>query len=196
MDQEGIKFDTFLSLEGTLREFFNELTGPLSSDQQRSMEDTPRRFIKSMVEQTAGYRMDPGKILERVFDQDFDEMVVVKGIDYVSLCEHHIAGVIGTATVGYIPNGKVVGLSKIPRLVDCYARRLQLQERMIVEIADAMEKYLNPIGIGVILEAQHQCMSCRGVRKQNAKMVTSVLRGKLKTDEKARAEFLRFMEVR
>lgn len=108
-------------------------------------------------------------------------------------CEHHLLPFIGKAHIGYVPNGSVVGLSKIPRLVDCYARRLQLQERMAVEIADALEEHLKPRGVGVILEAQHQCMSCRGVKKANAVMVTSVLRGRLKEDPSARAEFLRFM---
>jgi GTP cyclohydrolase I len=165
----------------------------MTDDQKRSVEDTPKRFIKSLIEQTSGYELDPNKILERRFDQQFDEMIVVKDIDFNSLCEHHLLPFIGQATVGYIPNGQVVGLSKIPRLVDCFARRLQLQERMAVEIADAME-ILNPLGVGVILEAKHQCMSCRGVRKQNASMVTSVLRGKLKEDERARAEFLQFVD--
>lgn len=180
-------------LEESLQTFLCNLTGPQSEDQKRSMEDTPKRFVKSMIEQTLGYREDPGKILERVFDQSFDEMVVVKSIDFNSTCEHHLLPFVGMATVGYIPNGKVVGLSKIPRLVDCFARRLQLQERMTVEIADALGEHLKPLGVGVILEAQHQCMSCRGVKKQNAKMVTSVLRGRIKEDEKARAEFLKFM---
>lgn len=166
----------------------------ITEDQERSIEDTPMRFLKALFEQTVGYSQDPEKILERRFEQQFDEMVVVRNIDFTSLCEHHLLPFIGTATIGYIPNGSVVGLSKIPRLVDCYARRLQLQERMAIEIADALDKYLTPLGVGVILEAQHQCMTCRGVRKQNATMVTSVLRGRMKDDSCARAEFLRFMK--
>jgi GTP cyclohydrolase I len=180
-------------MKESLRLFMHAIAGPMDADQLRSTEDTPMRFIKSLVEQTAGYEEDPEKILTTIFDQQFDEMIVVKNIDFNSLCEHHLLPFIGKATVGYIPNGGVVGLSKIPRLVDCYARRLQLQERMAVEIADALEKHLKPIGVGVILEAQHQCMSCRGVKKQNASMVTSVLRGRIKEDEKARAEFLQFI---
>lgn len=165
----------------------------LTEDQRRSIADTPKRFLKALFEQTSGYHVDPEKILERRFDQDFDEMIVVKDIDFTSLCEHHLLPFIGKATVGYIPHGQVVGLSKIPRLVDCYAQRLQLQERMAVEVAAAMEKYLEPLGVGVILEAKHQCMSCRGVKKAGASMVTSVLRGRMKTDSSARAEFLRYM---
>jgi len=180
-------------LEAWLSAFLNELTGQISDDQFRSMQDTPKRFIKSMIEQTQGYEMDPAKILERRFDQKFDEMIAVPGIDFHSTCEHHLLPFIGQATVGYIPNGSVVGLSKIPRLVDCFAQRLQLQERMTVEIADAMETHLQPRAVGVILVAQHQCMSCRGVKKQNAKMVTSVLRGRFKEDPSARAEFLKFL---
>lgn len=165
----------------------------LTDDQARSIQDTPDRFLKALLEQTAGYAMDPEKILERRFDQAFDEMIVVKDIDFTSMCEHHLLPFIGKATVGYIPNGSVVGLSKIPRLVDCYAQRMQLQERMAVEIADAMEKYLEPLGVGVIIEAKHQCMSCRGVKKAGASMVTSVLRGRMKSDAGARSEFLQFM---
>lgn len=181
-------------VEVALARLLPEIVGEsLSEDQRRSIADTPARFIKALAEQTNGYLMDPEKILERRFDQKFDEMVVVQDIDFTSLCEHHLLPFIGTATVGYIPNGQVVGLSKIPRLVDCYAHRLQLQERMAVEIADAMEEHLQPLAVGVILSAQHQCMSCRGVRKINAKMVTSVLRGRFKTDASARSEFLKFM---
>jgi GTP cyclohydrolase I len=165
----------------------------MTEDQKRSVDQTPVRVVKAFLEMTSGYADDPSMILTRTFDQAFDEMVVVKDIEFTSLCEHHLLPFIGRATVGYIPDGKVVGLSKIPRLVDCYARRLQLQERMAVEIADALETCLQPRGVGVILEAQHQCMSCRGVRKQNAKMITSVMRGRIKEDEKARAEFLKFM---
>lgn len=166
----------------------------ITPDQKRSIENTPDRFIKALFEQTKGYQDNPEDILTRTFDQSFDEMIIVRDIDFTSLCEHHLLPFIGRAHVGYIPSsGAVVGLSKIPRLVDCFANRLQLQERMAVEIADALETHLNPLGVGVILEAQHQCMSCRGVKKQNAKMVTSVLRGNIKSDPSARAEFLKFM---
>lgn len=174
-----------------LRHLIADVVPGMPEDQVRSTKDTPKRFVKALREMTAGYHEDPAIILERTFDQAFDEMVVVKDIEFSSLCEHHLLPFIGKATVGYIPNGSVVGLSKIPRLVDCYARRLQLQERMAVEIADSMEKVLQPLGVGVILEAKHQCMSCRGVKKQNASMVTSVLRGVMK-EGLARHEFLQF----
>lgn len=180
-------------LEEALKAFLDQLVHGMTEDQRRSMKDTPKRFVKAMLEQTLGYQKNPETILERRFDQEFDEMVVVKGIDFTSTCEHHLLPFIGKATVGYIPKGQVVGLSKIPRLVDCFAQRLQLQERMAVQIADAMEHHLKPRAVGVILVARHQCMSCRGVKKQNAEMVTSVLRGRFKEDPSARAEFLQFM---
>lgn len=179
-------------LQGALAAFIPTLTGKVSDEQSSSMQDTPRRFVKALVELTEGYEMNPEEILTRVFEQEFDEMIVVSDIDFTSLCEHHLLPFIGTATVGYIPNGSVVGLSKIPRVVDCYARRLQLQERMAVEIADAIETVLKPQGVGVILKAAHQCMSCRGVRKPGARMITSVLRGEFKSDPTVRAEFLAF----
>jgi GTP cyclohydrolase I len=188
-----VDFLTIENLTFHLGKLIEQLVPDLSDDQRRSTEDTPARFLKSLFEQTRGYLEEPRSILSRCFDQEFDEMVVVKDIDFNSVCEHHLLPFIGKATVGYIPNGQVVGLSKIPRLVDCFAHRLQLQERMAVEIADAMG-ILRPLGVGVILEAKHQCMSCRGVKKQNASMVTSVLRGKMKEDERARAEFLQFVK--
>jgi len=189
------KANSEAAIEIGLRTLLQHIIGDhLTDDQNRSIVDTPKRWLKALNEVTEGYSQNPAEILNRSFDQKFDEMVVVTDIDFTSTCEHHLLPFIGKATVGYIPTGKVVGLSKIPRLVDCFARRLQLQERMAVEIADAMEEHLNPIAVGVILTAQHQCMSCRGVRKINANMVTSVLRGRFKTDPSARAEFLKFIK--
>lgn len=165
----------------------------LYADLRPGIRETPARFVRAMLEMTSGYSDSPEEILDRQFDgENCDEMVVVSKIDFTSLCEHHLLPFIGSATIAYIPNGFVVGLSKIPRLVDCYAKRLQMQERLTVEIADALEKQLKPKGVGVILTARHQCMSCRGVKKQNAEMHTSVLRGVIKSDDKARAEFLQF----
>lgn len=188
-----IKTEVIERFGGALEALLVELNPGMDAAQARSMADTPSRVIKSLLEQTEGYSQDPGQILERSFEQDFDEMIVVKDIDFTSLCEHHLLPFIGKATVGYVPTGKVVGLSKIPRLVDCFAHRFQLQERMAVEIADAMETHLKPLGVGVIIEAKHQCMSCRGVKKPGASMVTSVLRGKFKADPTVRAEFMKFV---
>lgn len=157
--------------------------------------DTPRRVVAALAEMTAGMVLDPAEYLERTFDEPCDEMVVVTGIDFTSLCEHHLLPFSGTAAIGYVPRDKVVGLSKLPRVVDLYARRLQVQERMTKQIADAITKHLDPRGVGVVLSARHSCMGCRGVRKPNALMTTSALTGFMKDDDKARAEFLRFAGI-
>ncbi len=167
--------------------------GYVDADQMESMEETPARFVKMMTEISGGYLQEPAEILSRTFKQSFDQMIVVKDIDFTSTCEHHLLPFVGVAHVGYIPGegGTVIGLSKIPRLVDCFARRFQLQERMTEQIADSIDEYLKPLGVGVIINAQHQCMSCRGVRKSGASMLTSALRGEFLTDPQVRAEFLK-----
>jgi GTP cyclohydrolase I len=154
--------------------------------------ETPMRFLKAMKELTRGYQQDPAEILARVFDEKFDEMIVVRGIEFNSLCEHHLLPFIGTAQVGYIPNGSIVGLSKLARLVDCFANRLQVQERLTTQIADAIETHLEARGVGVVIRARHLCMGCRGVKKPAAEMVTAVMRGAMKNDPKAREEFLNY----
>lgn len=157
------------------------------------LRETPDRVLKSLYEMTAGYWQEPMDILSKTFDIRTDEMVVLDGIRFASLCEHHILPFTGTATVGYIPNKKVIGISKLARLVEIYARRLQVQERMTHEIAYAlMDGPVKPIGVGVIVEAAHQCMGCRGVKQPDARMVTSCLLGAILDDPKARAEFLHF----
>lgn len=153
------------------------------------LKDTPFRVVGAMHEMYGGYRVDVGKLF-RTFECDCDEMVVVKGIPFASMCEHHMLPFTGVAHVGYVPKGgKVVGLSKIARVVDAYAKRLQMQERMTLEVADAFWTYLQPAGVGVVVEATHHCMSCRGVGKPGATMVTSRLLGVFR-DGPARAEFL------
>jgi GTP cyclohydrolase I len=153
--------------------------------------DTPKRVVKAMLEMTAGYSMDPAKILQRQFDGGgYDDLVVVRGIRFSSMCEHHLLPFIGEAAVAYIPRERVVGLSKLPRLVECYARRLQLQEQMTHQIAVAMQKHLDPIGVGVHVRAQHQCMACRGVRQQDADMVTTTVLGLMRTDPAVKDEFI------
>lgn len=151
--------------------------------------DTPKRVVKALTEMTEGYHVDISKLLEVRFDVAFDEMIVVRDVPFTALCEHHVLPFTGYATVGYIPSGGVVGLSKLARLVEAFARRLQVQERMTVEIADALVDNLNPIGAGVVVRAVHSCMTMRGIRKQ-AEMVTSNLRGAFLTEASARAEFL------
>lgn len=151
--------------------------------------ETPRRVVKAYREMTVGYDADIASILGVTFDVDCDEMVVVKDIPFSSLCEHHMLPFTGTATVGYIPGKQVVGLSKIARLVDAYSKRLQVQERLTEQIADAMVEYLKPKGVGVIINGHHSCMTLRGVGKAGT-MHTSALRGVMKSKPEARAEFL------
>jgi len=153
--------------------------------------DTPKRVVKAWRELYAGYKESPKEILSTVFeDGSCDEMVILKDIEFKSTCEHHLEKIIGTADVGYLPNGHVVGLSKLARLVDCFARRLQIQEKMTQEIASSIELYLKPLGVGVIIRAHHQCMSCRGVKKSGATMITSSMLGAFRSNPTVRAEFL------
>jgi len=152
---------------------------------------TPARVAKAMRFFTQGYDADPIKILNgALFDVDYDEMVVVRDIDFYSLCEHHMVPFFGRVHVGYIPNGKVVGLSKIPRTVEMFARRLQVQERLTMEIAQTLETVLQPQGVAVVCEAKHLCMMMRGVEKQNSFAITSSMRGTFGSDPKTRSEFM------
>ncbi len=152
---------------------------------------TPRRMAKSLRFLTQGYQQDPLKILNgALFDVTYDEMVIVKDIDLYSLCEHHLLPFLGRAHVAYIPDGKVVGLSKIPRLVEMFARRLQVQERLTSEIAETLESVLRPKGVAVVVESIHLCMMMRGVAQQNAFAITSSLRGVFESNSKTRAEFM------
>jgi GTP cyclohydrolase I len=152
---------------------------------------TPARVASAMRFFASGYQMDPVQILNNaLFDVGYDEMVLVRDIDFYSLCEHHMLPFFGRVHVGYIPKGKVVGLSKIPRLVEMYSRRLQVQERLTTEIAETLERVLQPKGVGVVVEAKHLCMMMRGVQKQNSFAITSSLRGEFERDSKTRAEFM------
>jgi GTP cyclohydrolase I len=142
-------------------------------------------------ELTAGYHIDPEKLInEAIFEVDYSEMVIVKDIDFHSLCEHHMLPFFGKAHVAYIPNGKVIGLSKIPRVVDLFARRLQVQERMTQQVADFLAEVLQPLGVAVVVEGAHMCSMMRGVKKANASMVTSALTGIFKSDPRTRSEFM------
>jgi GTP cyclohydrolase I len=152
---------------------------------------TPRRVSQSMKYLTRGYKEDVRTLLNgAIFDEDYDDMVVVRGIEFYSLCEHHILPFFGKAHVAYIPNGKIIGLSKIPRLVDMFARRLQVQERLTREIALALEESLAPRGVAVVMEGMHMCMMMRGVEKQEATMITSHVMGAFRTDRATRQEFM------
>jgi GTP cyclohydrolase IA len=152
---------------------------------------TPDRVARALRELTDGYGVRPGDIIaDAVFDQDYDEMVLVKDIPFYSLCEHHMLPFFGSCHVGYLPKGKVVGLSKIPRVVGMFAHRLQLQERMTKEIAEALNDALAPRGVGVVVEARHLCMEMRGVQKPGAQLITSCMLGTFRKDARTRAEFL------
>ena len=151
--------------------------------------DTPDRVARALLEMTAGNSEDPAEILNTCFDVACDNMVVVRNIAVNSLCEHHVLPFVGRACVAYIPKKRVVGLSKIARLVQAFSRRLQVQERLTMQVADAMMEHLQPLGVGVIIEASHACMGHRGVKDPDAKMITSSLRGAIKDDPKSRAEF-------
>ncbi|HSK09740.1 MAG TPA: GTP cyclohydrolase I FolE, partial [Vicinamibacterales bacterium] len=152
---------------------------------------TPARVARAMRFLTSGYQQDPIAILNNaVFEEGYDEMVLVKDIDFYSLCEHHLLPFFGRAHVAYIPNGKVIGLSKIPRLVDVFARRLQVQERMTNQIAETIEQKTQPLGVAVVIEATHLCMAMRGVEKQNSFAVTSAMLGAFRNSARTRTEFL------
>ncbi|RLA77394.1 MAG: GTP cyclohydrolase I FolE [Epsilonproteobacteria bacterium] len=151
---------------------------------------TPKRVAKALKFLTEGYRQDPHAILNQaLFSSTNDEMVVVRDIEFYSMCEHHMLPIIGRAHVAYIPDGKVVGLSKIPRIVNLFARRLQIQEQMTEQIADAISETINPKGVAVVLHARHMCMEMRGVQKINSTTVSSALRGLFKSDQRTRNEF-------
>ena len=174
--------------EAAIRKILQEIG---ENPDRQGLVDTPKRIEKMDRELTRGYRQNPEEVINSaLFDVDYDEMVVVTHINFYSLCEHHMLPFFGAAHVGYIPKGKVVGLSKIPRIVDMYARRLQVQERMTAQIANVLQDQLNPDGVGVVVEGYHMCMSMRGVEKEKAKMITSTLLGSFRDDPSTRSEFL------
>jgi GTP cyclohydrolase IA len=177
--------------ESTTREIYSELIARLGEDPLREgLAKTPERMEKSMAFLTKGYKEDPAEILRNaLFDVDYDEMVIVKDIEMFSLCEHHLLPFFGKVHVAYIPKGKVIGLSKIPRIVEVFARRLQVQERLTRQIADAIEEAIAPLGVGVVIEARHLCMMMRGVEKQNSSTVTSAMLGVFQK-QNTRGEFL------
>lgn len=161
---------------------------------REGLRDTPRRVEKAFRFYTSGYAQDPKKVIgDALFEAETDEMVVVKNIELYSLCEHHLAPFFGKAHVAYIPGTKIVGLSKVARVVEIYARRLQVQERLTMQVAQALQDVLQPRGVGVVIEASHLCMMMRGVEKQNSSTVTSCLLGLFRKDERTRAEFLKLV---
>ena len=154
--------------------------------------DTPKRVVKAYEDWFSGYAMDPDDYLARTFEEvcGYDEMIVLRDIQFESHCEHHMAPIIGRAHVGYLPDGKVVGISKLARVVNAFARRLQVQESMTAQIAHCIQDVLKPLGVGVIVEAEHQCMTTRGVHKHGVSMITSQLLGQFRSDPRTRSEFM------
>jgi GTP cyclohydrolase IA len=182
-----------VSLEtASTQELYRELLRRMGEDPDRDgLVRTPERMEKSMAFLTKGYVMNVTDVLhDALFDVDYDEMVIVKDIEFFSQCEHHLLPFFGKAHIAYVPNGKVIGLSKIPRLVDVFARRLQVQERLTKQVSEAIQEAINPQGVAVILEAQHLCMMMRGVEKQHSSTVTSSMLGVFKTQLQTRNEFL------
>jgi GTP cyclohydrolase I len=177
---------------------FKKLLSEIGEDPEREgLLKTPRRVAKAYEYLTSGYEKSIEQVLNQaIFEEKYDEMVLVKNIDFYSLCEHHLLPFFGKVHVAYIPNGKIVGLSKIPRIVDVFARRLQVQERMTQQIADSIEKYLTPRGVAVVSEAFHMCMMMRGVEKQNSAATSSAVHGDFKTDARTRNEFFHLINLK
>ena len=177
----------------TIEDATQILLSAIGEDARRQgLLETPKRVEKAWAHWTSGYGKDPADIL-KVFEDGADgcdEMVIVKGIPVYSKCEHHLADIFGTATIGYIPNGHIVGLSKLSRLTDIFARRLQVQERLTNQIADALDTNLKPVGVGVLIRARHLCMESRGICQQGHHTITCAVRGVLRTKPEARAEFM------
>lgn len=175
-----------------VQKFIIDLLTELGEDTKREgLLNTPKRVAKAYEFLTTGYKINIKKLLnDAIFNEKYDEMVLVKNIDFYSLCEHHLLPFYGKVHVAYIPDGKIVGLSKIPRIVDMFSRRLQVQERMTQQIADIIDEYLQPKGVAVVSEAFHMCMMMRGVEKQNSSATTSAVHGVFKDDARTRTEFL------
>ena len=159
--------------------------------------DTPKRVAKAYQDWFSGYALDPDDYLARTFEEvcGYDEMIVLRDIDYESHCEHHMAPIIGKVHIGYLPDGKVVGISKLARVVEAYARRFQVQEKMTAQIANCIQRALNPRGVGVVVVGAHECMTTRGIHKRGVSMVTSKMLGSFREDARTRAEFLQFIDV-
>src|SRR3954471_5613947 len=181
-----------------MQDVIRQLLAELGEDPSREgLLDTPKRVEKALRFLTSGYTTDVDTVLNNaLFTVDYNEMVIVKDIDFYSMCEHHLLPFFGRAHIAYIPQGKVIGLSKIPRLVEVFARRLQIQERLTSQIADTIREKINPLGVAVVMEATHLCMSMRGVEKQNSFAVTSSMLGAFRDSARTRMEFLELIKLR
>ncbi len=184
--------------QATLQQIYSELLHRIGEDPSRNgLVRTPERMEKAMTFLTRGYNQTvEGVLHDALFDVDYDEMVIVKDIEFYSLCEHHLLPFFGKAHVAYLPDGKVIGLSKIARIVDLFSRRLQVQERLTQQIAEAVNEAVHPQGVGVVLEGQHLCMMMRGVEKQHSETVTSSMFGVFKSQQQTRNEFLSLIDAR
>lgn len=190
VDDEVVK-NSQVDFEQTSRLVFDLLRAVGEDPEREGLKNTPDRVARMYGELLSGYADDPAGIINNaLFDIDYDEMVIVRDIEFYSLCEHHMLPFIGRAHIAYIPKGKVIGLSKIPRIVDMYARRLQIQERMTRQIADFIQGTLNPQGVAVVVEAMHMCAMMRGVKKHDARMTTSAMHGSFRANLATRQEFL------
>ncbi|HZH87208.1 MAG TPA: GTP cyclohydrolase I FolE [Brumimicrobium sp.] len=181
-----------------LTEVYKDILSDLGEDPNREgLLKTPERVAKSVQFLTQGYKQNPDEILRSaLFEEDYSEMVIVKDIEVYSQCEHHMLPFFGKAHIAYIPNGKIVGLSKLPRIVDAYSRRLQVQERLTLEIRDCIQRTLEPKGVAVVLECSHMCMQMRGVEKQNSSTTTSAFKGLFMQNDSTRKEFINLIQAR
>jgi GTP cyclohydrolase I len=182
--------------ENNIENNYREILKDLGEDPNREgLVKTPERVAKAMKFLTNGYEVDPDQIVKQaIFHEEYSEMVLVKDIEIYSLCEHHVLPFFGKAHIAYIPNGKIVGLSKIPRVVDTFSRRLQVQERLTIEIRDCLQRTLEPKGVAVVLECSHMCMQMRGVQKQNSATTTSAFTGLFLSNDSTRKEFINLIK--
>jgi len=178
-----------------MEKIIRELLVSLGENPEREgLKETPRRVAASLKYLTSGYNQDLKKIIKNaVFEDECDDMIIVRDIEFYSMCEHHLLPFYGKCHIGYIPDGKIFGVSKLARILDCFARRLQLQERLTKQVAKTILDAIHPEGVGVVMEAQHMCMTMRGVEKQNSKMVTSAMLGSFRKEQATRYEFLRLI---
>jgi len=177
-----------------IEELAKKMIEAIGEDTQREgLKETPKRIAKSYQTLFGGYKMDPKDLLTQFDGEDYDEMIICKDIDFHSTCEHHMLPFFGKAHIGYIPNKKIIGISKLPRLIEIFSRRMQNQERLTMQIANTLKELLNPKGVGIVIEAKHLCMLSRGVEKQNATMTTSSFKGLFKENSKTRSEFLKLI---
>lgn len=180
-----------------MQDAIREILRAIGEDPNRQgLIDTPKRVEQSFKFLTSGYSVDVKELInDAIFNETYNEMVLVKDIEFYSLCEHHLLPFFGKAHVAYVPDGKIIGLSKLPRLVEAFSRRLQVQERLTMQVAETLREFLHPLGVGVVMEARHLCMCMRGVQKENSVAVTSSMLGNFASDKRTRSEFLSLIKM-